>query len=400
MAGGVLIGIRGHPRRAGQDTRRRAGWPRPDRAAGRPGFRESPRPPPMPFHPQLLDAAREAVREVEGHDVELPSELPVLPLKDTVVFPDSVLPLAIGQERSIKLVDEVVSGDRLLALVAVRSYVRRPETPAFSATVLTTFSRQAAVAVGLLVLGGVLLEVILVGSVYALLTQPYGWTVIAKSLLLLPMLVLAWANHRRVPRIARGELRLQAFAVTEPDAGNDITHIKTFARREGDYYVINGRKVFTTKARESKKMLVLTRTTPFEKVTKKTDGMTLFFADIDPSAVEVRELPADLAALDAKIEADPAKYEAVIAENQKAHHDSGHWGVPTMVFQGEPFFGQDRLDVLLWRLEQKRREQKKASRAGAISSLPPKKLSKTATPLPPPPHQPRRAGGGGRRAVG
>ena len=60
----------------------------------------------------------------------------------------------------------------------------------------------------------------------------------------------------------------------------------------------------------------------------------------------------DLAALDAKIKADPDKYEAVIAENQRAHHDAGHWGVPTMVFLGEPFFGQDRLDVLLWRLKQ------------------------------------------------
>ena len=60
----------------------------------------------------------------------------------------------------------------------------------------------------------------------------------------------------------------------------------------------------------------------------------------------------DLAALDAKIAADPSKYEAIIMVNQKAHADSGHWGVPTMVFQGEPFFGQDRLDVLLWRLKQ------------------------------------------------
>ena len=56
--------------------------------------------------------------QVDVEDVELPSELPVLPLKDTVVFPDSVLPLAIGQERSVRLVDDVVSGDRLLALVA------------------------------------------------------------------------------------------------------------------------------------------------------------------------------------------------------------------------------------------------------------------------------------------
>ncbi|HEY4123508.1 MAG TPA: DsbA family protein, partial [Rhizomicrobium sp.] len=53
----------------------------------------------------------------------------------------------------------------------------------------------------------------------------------------------------------------------------------------------------------------------------------------------------DLSALDAKITADPDKYEAIIQANQKAHADSGHWGVPTMAFQGEPFFGQDRLDV-------------------------------------------------------
>jgi acyl-CoA dehydrogenase len=96
-------------------------------------------------------------------------------------------------------------------------------------------------------------------------------------------------KRRFLPPVVRGEMHV-SFAVTEPDAGNDITHIRTFARREGDYYVLNGRKVFTTKARESRKMLILTRTTPLEKVAKKTDGMTLFFADIDPSAVEVREL--------------------------------------------------------------------------------------------------------------
>jgi 2-hydroxychromene-2-carboxylate isomerase len=61
----------------------------------------------------------------------------------------------------------------------------------------------------------------------------------------------------------------------------------------------------------------------------------------------------DLAALDAKIEADPNKYEAIILENQKAHQAAGHWGVPTMVFENEPFFGQDRLDVLLWRMTQR-----------------------------------------------
>jgi 2-hydroxychromene-2-carboxylate isomerase len=60
----------------------------------------------------------------------------------------------------------------------------------------------------------------------------------------------------------------------------------------------------------------------------------------------------DLAELDRKIEADPEKYESLIQQNQEAHKAAGHWGVPTMVFDGEPFFGQDRLDVLLWRLKQ------------------------------------------------
>lgn len=60
----------------------------------------------------------------------------------------------------------------------------------------------------------------------------------------------------------------------------------------------------------------------------------------------------DLAALDRAIEADPDKYEAVISENEAAHKVSGHWGVPTFVFKDEPFFGQDRIDILLWRLQQ------------------------------------------------
>ena len=60
----------------------------------------------------------------------------------------------------------------------------------------------------------------------------------------------------------------------------------------------------------------------------------------------------DLTALDAAIAADPARFDAIIAENQRALEAAGHWGVPTMAFQGEPFFGQDRIDLLLWRLRQ------------------------------------------------
>jgi len=61
----------------------------------------------------------------------------------------------------------------------------------------------------------------------------------------------------------------------------------------------------------------------------------------------------DLSELDAAIAADPARYDAMIADNHAALEAAGHWGVPTMVYEGEPFFGQDRLDLLVWRLEQR-----------------------------------------------
>jgi 2-hydroxychromene-2-carboxylate isomerase len=61
----------------------------------------------------------------------------------------------------------------------------------------------------------------------------------------------------------------------------------------------------------------------------------------------------DLAAMDAAIEADPDRYEKVIAANEQDHESSGHWGVPTFVFENEPFFGQDRIDLLIWRMESK-----------------------------------------------
>ncbi len=66
----------------------------------------------------------------------------------------------------------------------------------------------------------------------------------------------------------------------------------------------------------------------------------------------------DLAALDAKIAAEPERYEAIIQANQKAHQEAGHWGVPTCAFEGEPFFGQDRLDALLWRMKQRGLKQR------------------------------------------
>ena len=82
----------------------------------------------------------------------------------------------------------------------------------------------------------------------------------------------------------------------------------------------------------------------------------------DHLAHAARRAGVDLAALDAKVARDPDRYEAVIQDNQRAHQAAGHWGVPTTVFEGEPFFGQDRLDVLLWRMKQ-RGLQRRGARA-------------------------------------
>jgi acyl-CoA dehydrogenase len=92
-----------------------------------------------------------------------------------------------------------------------------------------------------------------------------------------------------LPRIATGDLHV-CFGVTEPEAGLDTTRITTFARRDGDEYVISGRKVWTSKAMESEKILLLTRTTRFEDSPKKTMGMTLFMTDLDRDHVDIRPI--------------------------------------------------------------------------------------------------------------
>jgi len=97
-------------------------------------------------------------------------------------------------------------------------------------------------------------------------------------------------RQKYLPPLVKGDLHV-CFGVTEPDAGTDTTKIKTTAVRDGNHYVINGRKVWTSKALESSKCLLLTRTTPIEQCKKKTDGMTLFLVDLDPSAVTIRPIP-------------------------------------------------------------------------------------------------------------
>jgi acyl-CoA dehydrogenase len=87
-------------------------------------------------------------------------------------------------------------------------------------------------------------------------------------------------KRRYLPRIASGELRLQAFGVTEPTSGTDTTALRTTARREGDHYVINGQKIWTSRAAQSDLMLLLARTTPREQVAKRTDGLSVFILDM------------------------------------------------------------------------------------------------------------------------
>ena len=83
-----------------------------------------------------------------------------------------------------------------------------------------------------------------------------------------------------LPRIAEGSLRLQAFGVTEPTSGTDTTSLQTKAVRHGDRYIINGQKIWTSRAEHSDLLLLLARTTPREKVKKKTEGLSVFLVDI------------------------------------------------------------------------------------------------------------------------
>ena len=87
-------------------------------------------------------------------------------------------------------------------------------------------------------------------------------------------------KQRYLPKIASGELRLQAFGVTEPTSGTDTTALRTTARREGDRYIVNGQKIWTSRAAQSDLMLLLARTTPREQVAKRTDGLSVFILDM------------------------------------------------------------------------------------------------------------------------
>ncbi len=87
-------------------------------------------------------------------------------------------------------------------------------------------------------------------------------------------------KRRYLPKIATGELRLQSFAVTEPTTGSDTLKLKTTAVRRGDQYVVNGQKVWTSRVQHSDLMLLLARTTPLDRVKKRSEGLSVFIVDL------------------------------------------------------------------------------------------------------------------------
>ncbi|HWB52341.1 MAG TPA: acyl-CoA dehydrogenase family protein [Stellaceae bacterium] len=103
-------------------------------------------------------------------------------------------------------------------------------------------------------------------------------------------------KQRYLPKIATGELRLQAFGVTEPTTGSDTTQLKTRAVRDGNAgYIVNGQKVWTSRARHSDLMLLLARTTPVDEVKRRTEGLSVFLIDLKTNlgkGVEIRPIEA------------------------------------------------------------------------------------------------------------
>jgi len=102
-------------------------------------------------------------------------------------------------------------------------------------------------------------------------------------------------KRRWLPAIAAGELRLQAFGVTEPTTGSDTTQLKTRAVRDGDHYVVSGQKVWTSRALQSDLMILLARTTPADRVSRRSEGLSVFLVDLREAVgkgVEIRRIDA------------------------------------------------------------------------------------------------------------
>ena len=101
-------------------------------------------------------------------------------------------------------------------------------------------------------------------------------------------------KKRYLPKIAAGELRLQAFGVTEPNAGSETTRMQTMAVRRGDKYVIHGQKIFISRVLQSDLMLLLVRTTPYDELEDKTQGLSVFIVDLRGAEGKIEVKPLDL----------------------------------------------------------------------------------------------------------
>lgn len=101
-------------------------------------------------------------------------------------------------------------------------------------------------------------------------------------------------KRRYLPGIASGELRLQAFAVTEPNAGSETTKIETRAERKGDKYIVNGQKIFISRVKQSDLMLLLARTTPYADLKDKTQGLSVFLVDMRDIKGKLDVQPLDM----------------------------------------------------------------------------------------------------------
>jgi len=100
-------------------------------------------------------------------------------------------------------------------------------------------------------------------------------------------------KQKYLPKIASGELRLQAFGVTEPNAGSDTTNLDTFAEKKGNKYIVNGQKIWISRSQQSDLMLLLARTTPKKEVKKKTDGLSIFLLDMNDQKDNINIQPID-----------------------------------------------------------------------------------------------------------
>ncbi len=101
-------------------------------------------------------------------------------------------------------------------------------------------------------------------------------------------------KRRYLPKIANGELRLQAFGVTEPNAGSESTRIQTTATRKGDKYIVTGEKIFISRVLQSDLMLLLARTTPYDELEDKTKGLSVFIVDLREAKGKLEVKPLDL----------------------------------------------------------------------------------------------------------